>query len=137
LLSGFLGDVASGKRFNFENVERENDIVKEEYFKSMFQRHNFNVDNKELLNKLMHLPQDSNFDNLTYKEIVYIKEHNLKINVNQVYTAFNNVDIFTPFYNTEFMNFLLSRSEEHTSELQSRFDLVCRLLLEKKKINIS
>src|SRR5207249_6078517 len=31
------------------------------------------------------------------------------------------------------------RSEEHTSELQSRFDLVCRLLLEKKnnkKINL-
>src|SRR5699024_12740711 len=27
----------------------------------------------------------------------------------------------------------LCRSEEHTSELQSRFDLVCRLLLEKKK----
>src|SRR6202046_5185824 len=26
------------------------------------------------------------------------------------------------------------RSEEHTSELQSRVDLVCRLLLEKKKI---
>src|SRR5699024_11586884 len=31
-------------------------------------------------------------------------------------------DIFTNF-----------RSEEHTYELQSRFDLVCRLLLEKKK----
>src|SRR5690349_23163571 len=28
---------------------------------------------------------------------------------------------------------LLRRSEEHTSELQSRRDLVCRLLLEKKK----
>src|SRR5690349_25153850 len=28
---------------------------------------------------------------------------------------------------------LPSRSEEHTSELQSRRDLVCRLLLEKKK----
>src|SRR5207249_821737 len=27
------------------------------------------------------------------------------------------------------------RSEDHTSELQSRFDLVCRLLLEKKKKN--
>src|SRR5699024_12017376 len=27
------------------------------------------------------------------------------------------------------------RSEEHTSELQSRFDLVCRLLLEKNKIH--
>src|SRR2546428_14086895 len=30
----------------------------------------------------------------------------------------------------------LRRSEEHTSELQSRSDIVCRLLLEKKK-NIS
>src|SRR5699024_4254927 len=29
--------------------------------------------------------------------------------------------------------FHIPRSEEHTSELQSRFDLVCRLLLEKKK----
>src|SRR6267378_6625343 len=29
--------------------------------------------------------------------------------------------------------FELARSEEHTSELQSRRDLVCRLLLEKKK----
>src|SRR5690349_23907958 len=28
-----------------------------------------------------------------------------------------------------------TRSEEHTSELQSRRDLVCRLLLEKKKKN--
>src|SRR5689334_23927842 len=29
-----------------------------------------------------------------------------------------------------------SRSEEHTSELQSQFHLVCRLLLEKKKIHV-
>src|SRR5438105_7261417 len=29
--------------------------------------------------------------------------------------------------------FQFTRSEEHTSELQSRVDLVCRLLLEKKK----
>src|SRR5207249_10838457 len=28
------------------------------------------------------------------------------------------------------------RSEEHTSELQSRFDLVCRLLLEKKNVPV-
>src|SRR5699024_11289181 len=43
---------------------------------------------------------------------------------------------------SDLLNFLLficldtakkGRSEEHTSELQSRFDLVCRLLLEKKK----
>src|SRR3712207_6992865 len=32
---------------------------------------------------------------------------------------------------------MLARSEEHTSELQSRQYLVCRLLLEKKKKNIS
>src|SRR2546422_3960805 len=31
----------------------------------------------------------------------------------------------------------LLRSEEHTSELQSRLHLVCRLLLEKKKKNIN
>src|SRR2546429_5898349 len=31
----------------------------------------------------------------------------------------------------------LQRSEEHTSELQSRLHLVCRLLLEKKKTNDS
>src|SRR5699024_130488 len=28
------------------------------------------------------------------------------------------------------------RSEEHTSELQSRFDIVCRLLLEKKNVDM-
>src|SRR3712207_8620838 len=32
-----------------------------------------------------------------------------------------------------FMTVMLARSEEHTSELQSRQYLVCRLLLEKKK----
>src|SRR5699024_12182080 len=34
----------------------------------------------------------------------------------------------TPLFN--------KRSEEHTSELQSRFDLVCRLLLEKKNTSL-
>src|SRR2546428_6449719 len=36
-------------------------------------------------------------------------------------------DLLTPF------GVFCLRSEEHTSELQSRSDLVCRLLLEKKK----
>src|SRR5436190_19499822 len=36
---------------------------------------------------------------------------------------------------TTHTNALLLRSEEHTSELQSHSDLVCRLLLEKKKKN--
>src|SRR5699024_12592034 len=51
--------------------------------------------------------------------------------------ATNNLAGFWHQYadNTRFTTtFTVStRSEEHTSELQSRFDLVCRLLLEKKK----
>src|SRR5437588_1769425 len=34
---------------------------------------------------------------------------------------------------SHFVSYSSSRSEEHTSELQSHSDLVCRLLLEKKK----
>src|SRR5438067_8634847 len=37
----------------------------------------------------------------------------------------------------EFCPNVANRSEEHTSELQSRFDLVCRLLLEKKKSHVA
>src|SRR5260370_23518669 len=35
------------------------------------------------------------------------------------------------------VQFRTVRSEEHTSELQSHLNLVCRLLLEKKKTNIT
>src|SRR2546422_7921698 len=41
--------------------------------------------------------------------------------------AYNGVDPWSHFIN------IYMRSEEHTSELQSRLHLVCRLLLEKKK----
>src|SRR5438874_10665333 len=43
------------------------------------------------------------------------------------------VHVFEPDYPASSMVVRLKRSEEHTSELQSRRDLVCRLLLEKKK----
>src|SRR2546429_3781646 len=36
-------------------------------------------------------------------------------------------------FGAEVLAFVRNRSEEHTSELQSRLHLVCRLLLEKKK----
>src|SRR5438309_7981378 len=39
-------------------------------------------------------------------------------------------------FDAEYRARLEERSEEHTSELQSQFHLVCRLLLEKKKIPI-
>src|SRR5689334_23973425 len=38
-------------------------------------------------------------------------------------------------YDKQFKSLCINRSEEHTSELQSQFHLVCRLLLEKKKKN--
>src|SRR5690606_41637020 len=43
-----------------------------------------------------------------------------------------NIKLFSKFY-IRTVNY---RSEEHTSELQSRENLVCRLLLEKKKKNL-
>src|SRR5437868_9084892 len=47
----------------------------------------------------------------------------------------NILNPFTPFGDGSLLR-MANRSEEHTSELQSRFDLVCRLLLEKKKKDI-
>src|SRR3712207_8334661 len=44
--------------------------------------------------------------------------------------------IFSPFPTLETDRLQLRRSEEHTSELQSRQYLVCRLLLEKKQITL-
>src|SRR5207247_4710720 len=50
-----------------------------------------------------------------------------------VYTA-RTVNVQSPGKMVIFHHALFDeRSEEHTSELQSRVDLVCRLLLEKKK----
>src|SRR2546427_11767736 len=45
------------------------------------------------------------------------------------------LNIYRKYYGGRMALFLLAtRSEEHTSELQSQSNLVCRLLLEKKKI---
>src|SRR2546421_3216052 len=57
----------------------------------------------------------------------------------QAHPAWDAADVAAAIVNTADATQLASnsaRSEEHTSELQSRSDLVCRLLLEKKKINI-
>src|SRR5699024_12428181 len=50
----------------------------------------------------------------------------------RVWSLFFHQQLF-PLYLFDPAPLLNKRSEEHTSELQSRFDLVCRLLLEKKK----
>src|SRR5438874_3653590 len=49
------------------------------------------------------------------------------------YTGAWNIDMSRAAQESLPAKVYLSRSEEHTSELQSRRDLVCRLLLEKKK----
>src|SRR5947209_16413770 len=46
-------------------------------------------------------------------------------------------DYIGPIFVLIWSLFWIYRSEEHTSELQSRQYLVCRLLLEKKKIKIN
>src|SRR2546430_7639126 len=47
--------------------------------------------------------------------------------------AYESMNRLVERWYTTLMNTQHSRSEEHTSELQSRLHLVCRLLLEKKK----
>src|SRR5256885_11542087 len=66
----------------------------------------------------------------TGNTVVKTKKTKEKTFGQQIIDAWNSRsdDIILPFY---------SRSEEHTSELQSPCNLVCRLLLEKKKNSIN
>src|SRR5699024_5475043 len=73
-----------------------------------------------------------NANSAAYKDNIYMH----LVNDEALFTQDNEVDIYTD--GREKFDALLqdiehARSEEHTSELQSRFDLVCRLLLAKKK----
>src|SRR5216683_7167962 len=51
-----------------------------------------------------------------------------------IFLLFRAEPMASPGFSTEQKEY---KSEEHTSELQSRSDIVCRLLLEKKKKHIS
>src|SRR5699024_11839211 len=81
----------------------------------------------------------SNFDSLVQKKRIHML-------FNTVVNKITDTDVFVEvkgrkqsikndvvFAMTGYQPDITLRSEEHTSELQSRFDLVCRLLLEKKK----
>src|SRR5207249_9656745 len=61
--------------------------------------------------------------NLTTSGVASMRPRNMSPRVHAKIEAIGLVEVGLPCW----------RSEEHTSELQSRFDLVCRLLLEKKK----
>src|SRR5699024_11538394 len=70
-------------------------------------------------------------------DICTIIQRNILCSITNWYTIIYYVCLYTikyfhPILLCSGICFRKSRSEEHTSELQSRFDLVCRLLLEKK-----
>src|SRR5690606_40821753 len=80
------------------------------------------------------------------KDIIYAKEEfdNFELYLEWKIPAGGNSGIFyhvkegydgPPVVSPEYQLIDDERSEEHTSELQSRENLVCRLLLEKKKIH--
>src|SRR5690606_18178251 len=73
--------------------------------------------------------------NASYERII---SEDSGIGANAIFGFGDDLEEFTqisPFYRAYFGSKYASgfRSEEHTSELQSRENLVCRLLLEKKK----
>src|SRR5690554_7357569 len=82
------------------------------------------------------------FENLTFEEAIQKAKEENKLIFLDAYavwcgpckmmdrTTFKSEEVGKVF-NKNFIN--IKRSEEHTSELQSRPHLVCRLLLEKKK----
>src|SRR5690348_18164116 len=73
-------------------------------------------------------------ENLMWERTIeFFKQENavLKTRLSIAIDGLNNNKFFK--YAEYFQNQFLLRSEEHTSELQSRVHLVCRLLLEKKK----
>src|SRR3712207_7410921 len=71
----------------------------------------------------------------SFSFFIYILNIKIPINANRFKPYFiQNLYHFFNLVGSLQMNFLVPRSEEHTSELQSRQYLVCRLLLEKKNI---
>src|SRR5699024_11515568 len=69
----------------------------------------------------------------TLAQFVVVGLFKILVDVTHVRTVMLN---YAAVYNKEltYANLYTDRrSEEHTSELQSRFDIVCRLLLEQKK----
>src|SRR2546421_1875113 len=78
-------------------------------------------------------PYTTLFRSIKINEIVFLKMIGMKEKEGS-----ENWDVIigpsAPMFSFRFKEIWQYRSEEHTSELQSRSDLVCRLLLEKKKI---
>src|SRR5699024_12681313 len=76
---------------------------------------------------------DSHSSNSDNKSFVFLASRSKRQTINMLTSSFltNCITLCMPSRNNDFPELSSWRSEEHTSELQSRFDLVCRLLLEK------
>src|SRR5690606_39494539 len=88
------------------------------------------ADNIDLVRKRMDTATQSFDEGISVLDEFDVKNSNLAANLEKIWNRIDNL-----WQNTGFRNWLteVTRSEEHTSELQSRENLVCRLLLEKKK----
>src|SRR5258707_9797475 len=86
----------------------------------------FNTDVK-LADVVYHVQSEARQNDLLLQTMVFVKGQCVG---KQAFSYAH--EISHPGFSTEAMH-EISRSEEHTSELQSRQYLVCRLLLEKKK----
>src|SRR5699024_12204656 len=108
-----------------KNMKNLNNFLK----KSKHQRQKKNLYRRKMkvqkskITKVMTLEKGQKTNHLTTKRRNRQTKKNLMINRNQMLNLNLKKNQKHP----------LLRSEEHTSELQSRFDLVCRLLREKKK----
>src|SRR2546422_4856682 len=78
-------------------------------------------------------PRSTLFPYTTLFRSIYYLDSNLRLKATSCTLAVGGVGCVTGSPGMDMNYFHDFRSEEHTSELQSRLHLVCRLLLEKKK----
>src|SRR5690349_23575646 len=80
------------------------------------------------------LPKPGEIKNFLDEYVIGQEETKKRLAV-AVYQHYKRIELGRRRSDVEIQKANILRSEEHTSELQSRRDLVCRLLLEKKKKN--
>src|SRR5699024_10701722 len=124
ILIGFMGvgKTSVGKRlakklnFDFIDTDYEIELVEKKSISKIFEQ-----DGEKYFRKL---------ENNLLKDLV--KNDNIVISTGGgIITTKENFDILKHEKNVIFLDGSIKRSEEHTSELQSRVDLACRLLREK------
>src|SRR5690606_40846682 len=84
-----------------------------------------------ILLHLLLIPES--FTNLMYQQVNQLYSVNRKSNLIFQITKQSRSSLKVKMVQKSRCLLFIKRSEEHTSELQSRENLVCRLLLEKKK----